>query len=508
MSTEAISGVRSFPAHDVRNRNGSHVAAEWKATRPEGGFARRYTWQVIKTSLPLWLADQIALLLALALPTAISTMLGADVANFSWVVIPLFLGLFIANFGLGLYPGIGLVSVAELHRCVLSTSIVFGVFFLATALREGMTSAHCLLLGASWVISAGLLPYFRRIARRFASKTRWWGQPVLILGGDATGAKAFRKLRAAPEQGLRPIGVLDDYHRQWTNSTLADSESYLGPLEDAPQIAAEHRVYWGLVSMACHEGEHVARVIDRYSSVFPHLVILPDLGNPARLWHGAHECGGLAGMRFDERLLLPWPRFLKRSIDLAITIIGGLVILPFVALIALAVKATSRGPIFYSQERIGLDGRRFRAWKFRSMVANADQILAEYLQRHPELNAEWKCNHKLKYDPRITRVGRVLRKTSLDELPQLWNVIQGQMSLVGPRPIVHAEIAKYGTAYGLYQRVVPGITGLWQISGRNNTTYERRVELDMRYVRNWSIWFDVQILFATIKVVLFCKGAY
>jgi lipopolysaccharide/colanic/teichoic acid biosynthesis glycosyltransferase len=142
------------------------------------------------------------------------------------------------------------------------------------------------------------------------------------------------------------------------------------------------------------------------------------------------------------------------------------------------------------------------------MFQNADVVLEHYLDEHPELQDEWNRDHKLKYDPRVTRIGRFLRKTSLDELPQLWNVIRGDMSLVGPRPIVEAEIEKYGHYYGLYTMVKPGITGLWQVSGRNNTTYDERVQLDAYYVRNWSPWMDLFLLLRTIRIVLFAKGAY
>jgi Undecaprenyl-phosphate galactose phosphotransferase WbaP len=169
---------------------------------------------------------------------------------------------------------------------------------------------------------------------------------------------------------------------------------------------------------------------------------------------------------------------------------------------------STRGPIVYSHKRLGRNGRHFNAWKFRTMFQNADQVLELYLEEHPELREEWERDHKLKFDPRVTRIGRFLRKTSLDELPQLWNVIRGDMSLVGPRPIVDAEIEKYGAYYGLYTMVKPGITGLWQVSGRNNTTYDERVQLDAYYVRNWSPWLDLYLLLRTIRIVLFAKGAY
>jgi Undecaprenyl-phosphate galactose phosphotransferase WbaP len=169
---------------------------------------------------------------------------------------------------------------------------------------------------------------------------------------------------------------------------------------------------------------------------------------------------------------------------------------------------SSRGRIFYGHKRIGRYGETFKAWKFRTMFQDSNQVLELYLEANPDLREEWERDHKLKFDPRVTRIGRFLRKTSLDELPQLWNVILGNMSLVGPRPIVDAERVKYGSYYGLYTMVKPGITGLWQVSGRNNTTYDERVQLDAYYVRNWSPWMDVVLLFKTIRIVLFAKGAY
>jgi lipopolysaccharide/colanic/teichoic acid biosynthesis glycosyltransferase len=150
----------------------------------------------------------------------------------------------------------------------------------------------------------------------------------------------------------------------------------------------------------------------------------------------------------------------------------------------------------------------FHALKFRTMVANADRLLEEHLSKDPALRAEWELNHKLKNDPRVTLVGRFLRRTSLDELPQIWNVIVGQMSLIGPRPIVAAEIGRYGDHFDVYSRVLPGITGLWQVSGRNDTTYRERVELDCYYVYNWSLWLDLHILSRTVSAVLARKGAY
>ena len=206
--------------------------------------------------------------------------------------------------------------------------------------------------------------------------------------------------------------------------------------------------------------------------------------------------------------VLPQSLLLKRLIDLPLAVLCSLVVLPMVAIIALLVKLSSRGPVFYSGKRIGAGGRYFYAWKFRTMRTDAEQVLEEHLAKCPELRRQWEETQKLKNDPRVTRVGRFLRKASLDELPQLLNVLRGEMSLVGPRPIVDQEVRRYGDVFQLYCSVLPGITGLWQISGRNNTTYEERVDYDATYVRNWSVWSDLSILVRTIKVVLLQEGAY
>jgi Undecaprenyl-phosphate galactose phosphotransferase WbaP len=189
------------------------------------------------------------------------------------------------------------------------------------------------------------------------------------------------------------------------------------------------------------------------------------------------------------------------------TVIGGVLISPLVFAIALLIKLDSPGPAFYGHKRVGAAGKYFLCWKFRTMHVNAEHLLDKYLQGNPVLQAEWEQNQKLRCDPRVTRVGRILRQTSLDELPQLWNVLRGEMSLTGPRPIVDAEVPKYGEVYGLYKRIKPGMSGFWQVSGRSDTTYAERVEMDSYYVRNWSVWLDLIILARTVMCVVLGRGA-
>lgn len=198
----------------------------------------------------------------------------------------------------------------------------------------------------------------------------------------------------------------------------------------------------------------------------------------------------------------------RRVFDIALILIASPYILLFFIVISILIALDSKGGVFYKQTRIGIGGRRFKAIKFRTMVLNADQILQDYLEKSPELKTEWEATHKLKKDPRITRVGAVLRKLSLDEMPQFWNIIVGDMGLIGPRPIVDEEVEKYGHCFELYKQARPGLTGLWQVSGRSDTSYKRRVELDEYYLHNRSIKLDIQILLKTIYVVVGRKGAY
>jgi len=197
----------------------------------------------------------------------------------------------------------------------------------------------------------------------------------------------------------------------------------------------------------------------------------------------------------------------KRIVDVVGASVLLIVFSPIFVVLGVLV-ARSGGPVFFHHQRIGRGGREFPCYKFRTMVTDGDRVLKEYLAKHPEARREWQAERKLRKDPRVTAVGQLLRKTSLDELPQLFNVLRGEMSLVGPRPVVKSELELYGKAVAHYAAVRPGMTGLWQVTGRNNTTYRRRVLLDSYYVKRMSPWLDVVILFKTIRVVLLRSGAY
>jgi len=198
----------------------------------------------------------------------------------------------------------------------------------------------------------------------------------------------------------------------------------------------------------------------------------------------------------------------KRIFDVTAAGLAMLLLLPLLFVIALTLKISDRGPVVYRHRRIGWNGKPFYCLKFRTMVPNADTLLDEYLAQNPRAANEWSASQKLMHDPRITPLGLVLRKTSLDELPQLWNIIRGEMSVVGPRPIASAETPRYGGLIERYMSARPGLTGLWQISGRNDVDYARRVTLDRRYVEEWSVGLDLRILLKTVIIVLSSRGCY
>ncbi len=214
----------------------------------------------------------------------------------------------------------------------------------------------------------------------------------------------------------------------------------------------------------------------------------------------------------DESAAGPAPRSLayrviKRCMDVSGALVLGAVFSPVIVIVTVALRRQG-GSVLFSHERIGRDGQPFSVYKFRSMVPDAEAVLQDLLASDPKLRLEWRRDHKLRNDPRITRIGRFLRRTSLDELPQLINVLRGEMSLVGPRPVTRSEISKYGRAVCFYLRTKPGITGLWQVSGRNDTDYVRRVAIDRYYAERATVFMDVGILLRTVLVVLGRRGAY
>jgi Undecaprenyl-phosphate galactose phosphotransferase WbaP len=385
----------------------------------------------------------------------------------------------------------------------------------------GSFTACAALIAGSWLLGVGslvtyaalalgtmisilLASFFRAVCRITFGRSSWWGTRLIVVGKSGLSAKAFGELKREPQWGLRPVGFVDDANE----SSNGDSADCLGAVAQLDDLADKLNVDWGLLAVHSFDADEMAELLARAPGRIKHWIILPPLEQFPGMWLEACEAARRPAMTITNRLRESWSAPLKRAFDLALAITLGLAALPLIGLIVLGIRLGSPGPALYGHERIGRCGRRFKLWKFRTMLPEADAVLARYLESHPQMAEEWSANRKLRSDPRVTWFGHWLRSTSLDELPQVWNVIVGDMSLVGPRPIAAHEIDKYAEHYGHYVQMLPGITGLWQVSGRSNTTYEERVALDVYYVQNWSLWLDVYILACTAKVVLLCEGAY
>ncbi|MDI6869834.1 MAG: sugar transferase [Bacillota bacterium] len=256
------------------------------------------------------------------------------------------------------------------------------------------------------------------------------------------------------------------------------------------------------------EQERIAPLLNYCESNYLETYLIPDILDILSSPVDIGRINTIPLIRLKESVI-SGPAFrLKRAMDVIGAGLGLVILSPLLLLIALLVKLDSPGPVLFKHKRLGAGGKIIEIYKFRTMVVNAEEALQELFRKRPELREEYERDFKLKDDPRVTRLGKFLRKTSLDEFPQFINVLKGELSLVGPRPIVPREIEKYGPYGRLLLRVPPGVTGLWQVSGRSNTNYDERIKLDVFYINNWSLWLDIMTIIKTIPAVLAKKGAY
>ena len=332
-------------------------------------------------------------------------------------------------------------------------------------------------------------------------------EPVILIGAGKTAEKALRFYEQDLGYRYDVLGLLEDFPQK---SPVAGKYPVLGGMWDAGRIVQETGVKTVVITAPGLAKEQLQKLISQVQPHVRNISFVPDL-------LGTQMMGAEVNVFFTEAMLMlkiknqlarRRNRVIKRAFDLLFTICGGLCILPFLLVIAVMVAVDNKGNVIFAHRRIGRDGKEFKCYKFQTMIPNAQEALEKYLAENPEARKEWEESFKLTDDPRVTKLGSILRKTSLDEMPQLWNVIKGDMSLVGPRPIVAKEIERYGEYFREYAMVSPGITGMWQASGRSDTTYEERVEMDTWYVRNWSVWIDLMYLFKTVKIVFTGKGAY
>lgn len=464
--------------------------------------AKKIQWRM---SLTLAISDVVCLCTILGVVVLLRLLMGGAFSlSIYFSLFPL-LAFFPVVFAmLELYPGALMPPQEELKRSCIAISVCYLFLGTATFFSRDADSYSRFIFIVSWFFSMGAVPLVRSLVRNGMTRKGTWGIPAILVGTGPAMEIMARNVRLRPRIGMKIVGMLSDEKEV---GTLFEGVTVLGTLHDAATISQEFPGCYAIISEhdSCCELGGFLSDFDKY---FSRIVLLTDAELLSQRWATTRDIGGMVGLEIRQNLLDRKRMLLKRLLDGFVAFCGLAVLSPFFAAMVIWIKLDDGGPVFFGHPRIGRGGRTIKVWKFRSMVCNADELLAKHLAECEESRAEWEATQKLKNDPRITRSGKFLRKTSLDELPQLWNVLIGELSLVGPRPIVEAEKARYKESYELYCRIIPGITGLWQISGRNLTTYDERIDLDLYYVRNWSIWFDLYILCKTIPVVLTGHGAF
>lgn len=426
-----------------------------------------------------------------------------DYSHFSIMVIPVWIMIFAAS---GLYSRKNLLGGTREYALVFNATTL-GLF---VNIFAGFILPDNVLLARGWVILAWLLSFLlvatgRFILRRGVYSLRkigFYQSSTLIVGDNSEAYLIAEQLINAKTAGLRVMGFVNCGDCQ---TDQIEGLSCLGNLEDLETIIQKNRISVLILISSALSQEQVISVFQKFGT---------SKEIDLRLTTGLYEII-TTGLQVKEEGMVPLvvinkvrltgaDQVLKTILDYFIAIPAVIVLMPFFIIIAFAVKLDSPGPIIYLRRVMGVNGKQFNAYKFRTMCEDSDSILAS----DPALIGEYKNNFKLKEDPRITRLGKVLRKWSIDELPQLFNVLKSEMSLVGPRMICPEELEKYNQWGINLLTVKPGITGLWQVRGRSDLTYDERVRLDMYYVRNWTMWLDLQIIVQTIPSVIFRKGAY
>ena len=391
--------------------------------------------------------------------------------------------------GRGTYPGMPMGVVEEFRRLVLSALLAHILLMTMFGFSREVELISRFVLVVSAFLTAALAQAFRDVVRALL---KWIGLgqiPAFVVGEGETADSLMKRFAKDPYYGFC---IVRRFGR-----------------EDLREIVAEGRRLDVKHLFCCYRDDRFFRAqLASFTQQFTFVEYLPTID--AFPISGARAIavgtmGGLEMVNQRRMRLLAWE---KDVIDFVLALGIFVLAIPFFLVIPFLIKLTSPGPVFYRAKRLGKKGRPICVWKFRSMYRDADARLQSLLDAEPALRAEFARDFKLKNDPRVTPVGRILRKTSLDELPQLFNVFRRDMALVGPRPIVEKEIPYYGPAFEVFSSVRPGITGLWQASGRSDTDYAERVSLDVNYVLNWSPWLDVWIVFKTVRSVLLMRGSY
>ncbi len=421
-------------------------------------------------------------------------------------LLPLLMALFpLAYLIRGLYPGFGLDAIEELRTLTYSTTAVYAILATLSFMVKDTWDYSRLAYVLSWIISLIAVPLGRSLIKnKFANKD-WWGLPVLIIGAGQAGEKVIKSLQKHYQIGLKPFLAVDDDTDKWG---YINHIPVIGDLEIIPKLAERLKIEQTIIAMPSVERKRKKEIIQKYSKYFENTTFIPDLYGISSLWVNSKDIGGILGLEVQEKLLKPSSQTKKRIFDFVLAAFLMILLSPLFLVLAIMIKLDSKGNVFFKQERMGKNNTRFKIIKFRTMFEDAEDKLNDLLNENEHYRSEYEVYHKLRTDPRLTRVGKFLRKFSLDELPQFINVLKGDMSLIGPRAYLPSERKKMNGYEEMILKVKPGISGLWQVTDRNESSFEERNETDVYYIRNWTMFLDIYIVARTIGVVLTGRGAY
>lgn len=468
----------------------------------EKTFNDKYRWtSSFMSGLSLAIIDAIIVMCCIGFGFFVINLIDRNLINFrSFITYSIYLpAIIFVFFAINLYPGIMMSPEEEVKKFCISTFFCFIGIAISVIIEADDKWAISAALALAFPVATIALPCGREIAKSLFARYKWWGVPVVIYSKGNNAKIIIDRLLRNPKIGYRPSIII-------TDSKKSFSDEYKG----IPVFTNSIEVFTAIkrldikVAIICDYEEDIDSIMAhyRYTILVPKNQIVNTMSLHMR------DFGGILGFSVTHNLTKNWNLLIKRIIDLLLIIISLPLTFPVILILSLLVKLTSKGPVFYGHERVGKNGKHFKTWKFRSMVIDADKRLEEILANDPKRREEWEKDRKFIDDPRVTKVGAFLRKTSLDELPQLFNILVGQMSFVGPRPVTEGELEKYGKYAEYVFSVQPGLSGMWQISGRSDTGYEERITLDSYYIQNWSIWLDIWIIIKTIWVVIKGKGAY
>lgn len=385
---------------------------------------------------------------------------------------------------------------------ISSTLIILMIFITRQQIKFSRT-----IVVSAWLISLFLFPLFRYYIKVLLVKTNLWKRKILILGVHQTSFSILKNIRKNKTTGYEVLGFLDN--DQEKIGKKFGGVKVIGTLSDIENITKKYQSKDLMITTPHLPRRKLKELLLKYQNISDSMWLIPRSGDFITEGVELEVIGDVLTLYIKKNLVRPWNTFIKNLFDKVITLILIVLFLPLFLAIAFSIKLDSKGPIIFIQKRLGKGKKIFNLFKFRSMFVNSDKRLAEYLNDNERAREEWEKYKKLKrYDPRVTRMGKIIRRYSLDELPQLFNVLIGKMSLVGPRPYLYEELKEEELFTNIIAKVRPGITGLWQISGRSELSFQDRLSLDEYYIRNWSLWLDTVILIKSIKALFSSKGAY